>query len=58
VIDYNDSLVDIASQCIISESNIPTDYENGLDSIQAAINNTLAQCQNSIDQINALGDRE
>ena len=58
VIDYNDSLVDIASQCIISENNIPTDYENGLDGIQAAINNTLTQCQNSIDQINALGDWE
>ena len=58
VIDYNDSLVDIASQCIISENNIPTDYENGLDSIQTAINNTLTQCQSSIDQINALGDWE
>ena len=58
VIDYNDSLVEIASQCIISENEIPTDYEDGLDNIKAAINNVLAQCQSSIDQINALWDWE
>lgn len=58
VIDYNDTLVDIASQCIISENNIPTDYENGLENIQAAVDNTLTECQNSIDKINALGDWE
>lgn len=56
VINYNDSLVDIASQCIISENDIPTDYENGVDNIQVAINNTLAECQNSINQINELWD--
>lgn len=58
VIDYNDSLVDIASECIISENDIPTDYEDWMESIKVAINNTLAQCQSSIDQINALGDWE
>ena len=59
VIDYNDSLVDIAYQCIMSENNIPTDYEeNGLDDVLAAINNTLTECQNSINQINSLWDWE
>ena len=58
VIAYNDTLVEIASQCIISENDIPTDYENGLDNIKVAINNVLAQCQSSIDQINALWDWE
>lgn len=58
VINYNDSLVEIASQCIISENDIPTDYENGLDNVKVAIDNVLAQCQNSIDQINALWDWE
>ena len=58
VISYNDTLVEIASQCIISENDIPTDYENGLDNVKVAINNVLAQCQSSIDQINALWDWE
>lgn len=58
VIDYNDSLVEIASQCIMSEDDILTDYENGADSIQNAINNTISVCQNSINQINALWDWE
>ena len=58
VIAYNDTLVEIASQCIISENDIPTDYENGLDNVKVAINNVLAQCRSSIDQINALWDRE
>ena len=58
VIAYNDTLVEIASQCIISENDIPTDYEDWLDNIKVAINNVLAQCQSSIDQINALWDWE
>lgn len=58
VINYNDSLVEIASQCIISEDNIPEDYENGIENIQVAVNNTIAECQNSINQINELWDWE
>ena len=58
VISYNDTLVDIASQCIISENDIPTDYEDWIEDVKAAINNTITQCQSSIDQINALGDWE
>ena len=58
VINYNDSLVEIASQCIMSEDAILADYENGSDGIQTAINNTISECQNSINQINALWDWE
>ncbi len=58
VISYNDTLVDIASKCILSENEIPTVYEDELDNVKVAINNVLAQCQSSIDQINALGDWE
>jgi hypothetical protein len=58
VINYNDSLVDIASQCIISEDAILTDYESGSDDILASINNTISQCQDSINQINTLWDWE
>jgi hypothetical protein len=54
VIDYNDALVETASQCILSEDNIPTDFENGLENIQNAVNNTISQCQNSITEINKL----
>lgn len=58
VINYNDSLVEMASQCIISEDNIPEDYENGIENIQVGVNNTIAECQNSINQINELWDWE
>ena len=58
VIDYNDALVETASQCILSEDNIPTDFENGLENIQNAVNNTISQCQNSIAEINKLWDWE
>ena len=58
VIDYNDALVETASQCILSEDNIPTDFENGLENIQNAVNNTISQCQNSITEINKLWDWE
>ena len=58
VINYNDSLVEIASQCIMSEDAILADYESGSDGIQTAINNTISECQNSINQINALWDWE
>ena len=57
VIDYNDSLLEIAFQCIAAENNIPTSTE-WLESVKAAIDETIIQCQNSIDQINALGDWE
>lgn len=58
VIDYNDFLVEVASQCIMSEDNIPTDFENWVENIQVAVNNTIAQCQNSINEINKKWDWE
>lgn len=57
VVDYNDSLLEIAFQCIAAENNIPTSTET-LENVKAAIDETVIQCQNSIDQINDLGDWE
>ena len=58
VIYYNDSLLAIAYQCGMSEEDIQEDYENWLENIQVAVNNTIAECQNSINQINELWDWE
>jgi hypothetical protein len=53
VIDYNDSLVEIAEQCIIAQDAILTNY-NESENIDTAIDNTISQCQDSINQINEL----
>ena len=58
VVEYNDWLVELARECIVSEENIPTDYESWLEGIQNAVNNTIAQCQNSIAKINEMWDWE
>lgn len=57
VIDYNDSLVEIAEQCIIAQDAILTNY-NESENIDTAIDNTISQCQDSINQINELWDWE
>jgi len=61
VIDYNDSLVDIASSCIASEDAIWNAYnsdEFDADKVQTAIDNTLDECNSAITQIEALGGWE
>lgn len=60
VINYNDTLVDLASQCIISENEIWSNYddESPIEDIQAAINNTINQCNNAKENINKLWDWE
>lgn len=61
VIDYNDSLVDIATNCLDSENEIRNAYYNedsSTSDIQTSIKDTLSICQSSIDKINALGDWE
>ena len=58
VINYNDTLVEIASQCAISDDVALTDYENWAENIKTAINDAVSQCQNSINQINELWDWE
>ena len=60
VINYNDTLVDLASQCIISENNIWNTYDNEspIEDVQAAINNTITECSNAKENVNKLWDWE
>lgn len=59
VIDYNDTLVDLASKCIESENNIWNAY-NGSNSedIINAINDTIAECSNAWKKVNELWNWE
>ena len=60
VINYNDTLVELASQCIMSENNIWSTYddESPVEDIQAAISNTINECSNAKENINKLWDWE
>ena len=60
VINYNDKLVELASQCIISETDIWNAYDDNssTEDIQEAINSTITKCSNIRDEINKLWDRE
>ncbi len=60
VINYNDKLVDLASQCIISENNIWSSYDNEspIEDVQAAINNTVNECSTAKENVNKLWDWE
>ena len=61
VINYNDNLVDIASQCLVSEDAIWNTYDNvdsTTEDIMNAINNTVSECGNASDEISKLWDRE
>lgn len=60
VINYNDTLVELASQCIISENNIWNTYdsESPIEDVQAAINNTVNECSSAKENVNKLWDWE
>lgn len=61
VINYNDTLVDLASQCIVSEDGIWNTYDNEdstTEDIIKAINTTISQCTNAWEQISDLWDWE
>ena len=61
VIDYNDSLVDLANTCLNSEENIWTAYNDeniNITNVQNAINNTLEECTSSINKIESLWNWE
>ena len=60
VINYNDTLVDLASQCIISENNIWNTYdsESPIEDVQTAINNTVNECSSAKENVNKLWDWE
>ena len=58
VINYNDKLVELASQCIISENDVLSVYDNSssIEEVQNAINNTIAKCTDISEEINKLWD--
>ena len=61
VIDYNDTLVDITTECIISENNIWDTYENldaTTEDVQDAIKNTISECSSTLKEIDKLWDWE
>ena len=61
VINYNDTLVDLASQCIMSESNVRSVYndENAkVEDIQKTIEKTINECTKAWNDIEELWDRE
>jgi hypothetical protein len=57
VINYNDSLVELASKCILSEESIWNNYNDSsatIEEIQTSINNTISECTSIKEQINEL----
>lgn len=61
VINYNDTLVDLASRCIMSEDNIRDTYDNAsssIEDIKSAINDTIDECTSIWEDIKKLGDWE
>ena len=64
VVSYNDTLVNLTSNCILSEDNIWSSYNNyeegfsTLDDVQKAISDTLDVCRKSAEQISTLWDWE
>lgn len=61
VIDYNDTMVDLAYNCISSEDAIWEAYTSDvldIEGIKSAVDNTLKECSYAITQIEALGGWE
>ena len=61
VINYNDELVDLASNCIISEDNIRNTYDDAnasIEDIKVAIDNTISLCSEASKNIESLWDWE
>ena len=61
VINYNDELVDMASNCIISEDNIRNTYDDenaSIEDIKSAIDSTINVCTEAGKNIEALWDWE
>ena len=61
VVNYNDTLVDLAFNCIMSEDNVRNVYDNEsteTEDMQKAIDNTIDECTKAWDGINKLWDRE
>ena len=61
VINYNDGLVNIAQTCFESEQNVWAAYDDenaSIEDVQNAISDTITVCNDSINNLNQLGDWE
>lgn len=59
VIEYNDTLVDLASQCIAAEDEVWAIYDSSDSAdVTSAINNLVNECSKAWEQINKLWGRE
>ena len=61
VVDYNDTLVDLAFNCITSENNIWSVYNNEtaeVEDMKKAIENTITECTKAWEGISQLWDWE
>ncbi len=60
IINYNDTLVELASKCVMSEDNIRDAYdsESSLEDIQSSISDIINECTNVWESIKNLGDWE
>ena len=59
VINYNDTLVDIASKCVMSEDNIWSTYDDEtspIEDVQTAIKETINECTTAWENVNKLWD--
>jgi len=57
VINYNDTLVELASECVMSEESIRNNYNDSsstIEDIETAINNTISECESAKGKINEL----
>lgn len=60
VINYNDTIVDLALNCLKTEENIKKAYDenSSTENIEATINSTITKCSSAIDNIQKIGDWE
>lgn len=60
IINYNDTLVELASKCVMSEDNIRDAYDStsSVEDIQSSITNIINECNNVWESIKNLGDWE
>ncbi len=59
VINYNDTLVDLASSCIVSQSVVESTYDNEdatIEDIQTVITDTIKECSSAGEKIEKLWD--
>ena len=60
VIDYNDTIVDLALNCLKTEENIKKAYDENLstEKIESTINSTITKCKSAINNIKKIWNWE